>query len=80
MTFVPIHPEVGIVFKKKDGTTFTQWYSSTENNENNWQTVNEWIADALILNRLHALPEDRTFFNREYCNVPGDIMAIVKMK
>lgn len=77
MTFVPIHPEVGIVFKKKDGTTFTQWYSSTENN---WQTVNEWIADALILNRLQALPEDRTFFNREYCNVPGDIMAIVKMK
>ena len=59
MTFVPIHPEVGIVFKKKDGTTFTQWYSSTENNENNWQTVNEWIADALILNRLQALPEDR---------------------
>ena len=77
MTFVPIHPEVGIVFKKKDGTTFTQWYSSTENN---WQTVNEWIADALILNRLHALPEDRTFFNREYCNVPGDIMAIVRIK
>ena len=77
MTFVPIHPEVGIVFKKKDGTTFTQWYSSTENN---WQTVNEWIADALILNRLHALPEDRTNFNREYCNVPGNIMAIVKMK
>ena len=77
MTFVPIHPEVGIVFKKKDGTTFTQWYSSTENN---WQTVNEWIADALILNRLHALPEDRTFFNREYCNVPGNIMAIVRIK
>lgn len=67
MTFVPIHPEVGIVFKKKDGTTFTQWYSSTENN---WQTVNEWIADAL-------------FFNREYCkyfNIPGNIMAIVRMK
>ena len=78
MTFVPIRlPEVGIVFKKKDGTTFTQWYSSTENN---WQTVNEWIADALILNRLHALPEDRTHFNREYCNVPGNIMAIVRMK
>lgn len=47
MTFVPIHPEVGIVFKKKDGTTFTQWYSSTENN---WQSVNEWIADALFFN------------------------------
>ena len=77
MTFVPIHPEVGIVFKKKDGTTFTQWYSSTEDN---WQTLNEWIADALILNRLHALPEDRTFFNREYCNVPGNIMAIVRIK
>lgn len=67
MTFVSKHPAVGIVYKKKDGTTFTQWYGPTENS---WRTVNEWIADAF-------------FFNGVYCrsvDVPSNIMCIVRAK
>jgi hypothetical protein len=49
MTFVSDTPCVGIVYKNKYGSTYTEWYYKSLNIYH--RTVDEWIADRLFLDK-----------------------------